>query len=216
MRILLARACRRLPIAFVMMLLIVLPAAQVLGQAPPTGALWVTYVNATPTTTSTGNALAIVFRVVQFAKCDPYLGSIAQNATGIKSATFLLVSVLTQQSKEYPNTPVYPTGREGEYRGDIQIAGDDPTGKVWVYVEGMSLSLSIIGGELVGPPINTGSEQTYDTSDLSLIDIAQPSAPSSWDQFLAGYGLWVLLLAALLLLLLAVFLLTRRRKKPTA
>lgn len=219
MRMLYAKVSRSVPIISVVFLLIVVPAAQVLGQPPPTGALWVTYVNATPTTTSTGDALAIVFRVVQFAKCDPYLGSIAQNATGIKSATFLLVSVATQQSKEYPNTPVYPTGREGEYRGDIQVTADGPTGKVWVYVEGMSLSLSITGGDLVGPPINTASEQTYDTSDLSLIEIQQPTpppSPSLWEQLLQGNGLWLLLLAALVILLLAVSLLARRRGKPAS
>ena len=146
--------------------------AHVAGQTPPTGNLWVTYVNVTPTTTDTGKQIDIVFRVVYFT-CDPYLGSIANPADGIKTATFLLVSVETQQSNRYPDTPVFPTGGPGEYRADIQIVPEDPTGKVWVYVEGKSLN-SRLSTERTGAARNTASEQTYDTSDMSLIQIGQP------------------------------------------
>jgi len=213
---------RTVPIVSVILLLIVLPAAQVLGQAPPTGTLWVTYVNATPTTVDVGNNVEIVFRVIYFC-CDPYLGAVGSPAEGIETASFLVVSILTQQSKEYRDVPVFSTGN-GEYRAEIQIAQDDPTGRVWVYVEGNSLrSSSCFCGdnppvESVGPPGNTASEQTYDTSDLSLIEIAvtQPVSPSPWDQFMQGNGLWLLLLAALIILLLAVSLLARRRGKPAS
>jgi hypothetical protein len=187
--------------------------ARVAGQAPPTGTLWVTYVNATPAATSTGSTLDIVFRVVHFT-CDPYLGSISNPADGVKTATFLLISVDTQQSHEYPDTPVFPTGTPGEYRADVQIVPQDPQGKVWVYVKGMSLNLAIEGGALVGPPINTSSEQTYDTGDLSLIQIGQPPSPSPFEKLLQGNELLLVLLAAIVLLLLAISLLARRKGKP--
>lgn len=204
---------RSLAIVFVIVLLVAIMPARVVGQTPPTGTLWVTWVDATPTTTSTGETLEIVFRVVYFT-CDPYLGSIAHNATGVKTATFLLVGVETQESHEYPDTPVFPTGRPGEYRADIQIVPEDPTGRVWVYVKGMSLNLSIEQGALWGPPGNTASEQTYETSDLSLIQIGQPPSPSPWATLLQGNELLLVLLAALILLLLAISLLARRRRKP--
>lgn len=217
-----ARITRFAPIVSLMLLLIALPAAQVFGQAPPTGTLWVTYVNTTPTTVNLGDNLEIVFRVIYFC-CDPYLGAVGSPADGINTASFLVVSILTQQSKEYRDVPVFPTGN-GEYRAEIQIAQDGPTGRVWVYVEGNSLhSSSCFCGdnppaESVGPPGNTASEQTYDTGDLSLIEIGivQPTAaPSAWDQLMQGNGLWLLLLAALIILLLAVSLLARRRRKPS-
>jgi len=213
---------RSVPIVSLMLLLIALPAASVFGQPPPTGTLWVTYVNATPTTVGLGDNLEIVFRVVYFC-CDPYLGAVGSPAEGIVSASFLVVSIQTQQSKEYKDIPVFSTG-EGSYRAEIQIAQDDPTGRVWVYVEGNSLrSSSCFCGdnpptESIGPPGNTASEQTYDTADLSLIEIGAPQAPTSpspWDQLMQGSGLWLLLLAALIILLLAVSLLARRRGKPT-
>jgi hypothetical protein len=204
---------RSLAIAFVIVLLVAIIPIRVVGQAPPTGTLWVTYVNATPTTTNTGEKLDIVFRVVHFT-CDPYLGSIPNPADGVKTATFLLVSVETQQSHEYPDTPVFPTGTPGEYRADIQIVPEDPAGKVWVYVKGMSLNLAVEGGALVGPPINTASEQTYDTSDLSLIQIGQPPSPSPFEKLLQGNELLLVVLAAIVLLLLAISLLARRKGKP--
>jgi len=218
-----AMSARIVPIVSLMLLLIVLPAAQVFGQAPPTGTLWVTYVNATPTTGSLGDTLEIVFSVVYFC-CDPYLGAVGNAAEGIETASFLVVSVLTQESKEYQDVPVFPTGRPGEYRAEIQIAQDNPTGRVWVYVKGNSLhSSSCFCGEnppaeSLGPPGNTASEQTYDTSDLSLIEIGvvQPTTSASpWDELVQGSGLWLLLLAALIVLLLAVSLLARRRRKST-
>lgn len=204
---------RSLAIVFVIVLLVAVVPARVVGQAPPTGTLWVVYVNATPTATNTGETLEIVFRVVHFT-CDPYLGSIPNPADGVKTATFLLVSVETQQSHEYPDTPVFPTGTPGEYRADIQIVPEDPSGKVWVYVKGMSLNLSVEGGALVGPPINTASEQTYDTGDLSLIQIGAPPSPSPLSQLLQGNELLLVLLAAVILLLLAISLLARRKGKP--
>ena len=205
---------RSLAIVFMIMLLVAVMPVHVTGQAPPTGTLWVTYVNATPTATNTGETLEIVFRVVHFT-CDPYLGSIPNPADGVKTATFLLVSVETQQSHEYPDTPVFPTGTPGEYRADIQIVPEDPAGRVWVYVKGMSLNLSVEGGALVGPPINTASEQTYDTSDLSLIQIGQPPSPSPLEKLLQGNELLFVALAAIILLLLATSLLARRRGKPS-
>ena len=206
---------RSLAIVFVIVLLAAIMPVRVVGQAPPSGTLWVTYVNATPTTTNTGETLDIVFRVVHYT-CDPYLGPIPQPAVGVKTATFLLVSVETQQSHEYTDTPVTPTGTAGEYRADVQIVSDDPTGKVWVYVKGMSLNLAVQGGALTGPPINTGSEQTYDTSDLSLIQNGPPTppTPSLLTTLLQGNGLLLILLAAIILLLIAISLLARRRGKP--
>jgi hypothetical protein len=204
---------RSLAIVLVIVLLAAAVPVRVVGQAPPTGTLWVTYVNSTPTTTSTGETLEIVFRVVYFT-CDPYLGSIPNPADLIKTATFLLISVETQQSHEYPDTPVFPTGTPGEYRADIQIVPEDPTGKVWVYVKGNSLNLGVEGGVLLGPPGNTASEQTYDTSDLSLIQIGQPPSPSPLGTLLQGNELLLVLLAAIVLLLLAVSLLARRKGKP--
>lgn len=203
-----------LAIVFAIVLLVGIMPVRVAGQAPPTGSLWVTYVNSTPTTTNTGDTLAIIFRVVHFT-CEPYLGSVAHPADGVKTATFLLVSVETQQSHEYPDTPVFPTGTPGEYRADIQIVPEDPAGRVWVYVKGMSLNLSVEGGALVGPPINTASEQTYDTSDLSLIQIGQPPSPSPLEKLLQGNELLFVALAAIILLLLAISLLARRRGKPS-
>jgi hypothetical protein len=201
-------------VAVIMIVLFALVApANVVGQTPPTGTLWVTYVNVTPTTTDTGNQIEIVFRVVYFT-CDPYLGSVANPADGIKSATFLLVSVETQQSHDYPGTPVFPTGTPGEYRADIQVVPEDPTGKVWVYVEGNSLNVSVEHGALLGPPGNTASEQTYDTSDMSLIQIGQPPSPSPFGKLFQGNELLLLLLAVIVLLLLAISLLARRRGKP--
>jgi hypothetical protein len=204
---------RSLAIVLMIVLLAVAVPVRVVGQAPPTGTLWVTYVNSTPTTTNTGETLDIVFRVVHYT-CDPYLGSIPNPAEGVKSATFLLVSVETQQSHEYPDTPVSPTGTAGEYRADIQVVPQDPGGKVWVYVKGMSLNLSVEGGALAGPPINTSSEQTYDTGDLSLIQVGQPPSPSPLEQLMQGNGLLLVLLAAVILLLLAISLLARRKGKP--
>jgi len=180
--------------------------------------LWVTYVNATPTTTNTGETLEIVFRVVYFC-CEPYLGPIGNPADGIETASFLLVSVLTQESKEYPDVPVFPIG-DGEYRAEIVIAEDNPTGRVWVYVKGNSLHSSSCFCDVdtavdsVGPPGNTASEQTYDESDLSLIQIGQPPSPSLFEQLFQGNELLLLLLAAIILLLLAVSLLARRKGKP--
>jgi len=63
----------------------------------------------------------------------------------------------------------------------------------------------------VGPPGNTASEQTYDSSDLSLIQIGQPPSPSP----LQGNELLLGVLAAIILLLLAIALLARRRGKPS-
>ena len=208
---------RSLAVVIVIVLFALVAPAHVSGQTPPTGSLWVTYVNVTPTTTDTGNQIDIVFRVVYFT-CDPYLGSIANPADGIKTATFLLVSVETQQSNRYPDTPVFPTGNPGEYRADIQIVPEDPTGKVWVYVEGNSLNSAIQGGALLGPPGNTASEQTYDNSDMSLLQIGQPPqppSPSPFAQLFQGNELLLLLLALIVLLLLAVSLLARRRGKPS-
>jgi hypothetical protein len=205
---------RSLVIVFAIVLLVAIMPARVASQAPPSGTLWVTYVNATPTATSTGSTLDIVFRVVHFT-CDPYLGSISNPADGVKTATFLLISVDTQQSHEYPDTPVFPTGTPGEYRADIPIVSQDPQGKVWVYVKGMSLNLAIEGGALVGPPINTSSEQTYDTGDLSLIQIGQVTSASPLENVLQGNGLLLVALAAIILLLLAISLLARRRGKAS-
>jgi hypothetical protein len=209
---------RSLAIVFAIVLLAVVAPARVVGQAPPTGTLWVTYVNATPTTTNTGDKLEIVFRVVHFC-CDPYLGTVGNPAVGIKTASFLLVSVLTQQSKEYPDLPVFTTGN-GEYRAEIQITQDNPTGRVWVYVKGNSLhSSSCLCSvntpvDTVGPPGNTASEQTYDVSDLSLIQLGQPPSPSPLEKLLQGNGFLLVLLAVVLLLMFAISLLARRRVKP--
>jgi hypothetical protein len=210
---------KSLAIVFVIVLLVAIVPVRVVGQAPPTGTLWVTWVNATPTTTNTGQTLDIVFRVVWFT-CEPYIGAVSHPADGIKTATFLLVSVETQQSHEYTDTPVTPTGAPGEYRADVQIVSDDPTGKVWVYVKGNSLNLGVQGGVLLGPPGNTASEQTYDTSDLSLIQNAPPTppapppTPSPLATLLQGNGLLLILLAVIILLLIAISLLARRRGKP--
>jgi hypothetical protein len=213
---------RTLATVFVIVLLVAVVPARVAGQTPPTGYLWVTYVNATPVTTNTGDSLEIIFRVVYFC-CDAYLGTIGKPADGIKTAAFLLISVLTQQSHEYPDTPVFPTGNPGEYRADIQIVPDDPTGKVWVYVKGNSLRSSSCNctantpNESVGPPGNTASEQTFDTSDNSLIQIQMPPSPPSpspWATLLQGNELLLIALAAIILLLLAISLLARRRGKP--
>ena len=205
---------RSFAIVFVILLSVVILPVRVVGQAPPTGTLWVTYVNATPTATSTGSTFDIVFRVVHFT-CDPYLGSIPNPADGIKTATFLLVSVETQQSHEYTDTPVFPTGTPGEYRADIQIVPEDPSGRVWVYVKGLSLNLAIQAGALVGPPINTSSEQTYDTGDLSLIQIGQLTSASPLEKVLQGNELLLVLLAAIILLLIVISLLARRRGKAS-
>ena len=213
---------RSLSVVFVFVLLIAVVPPRVVGQGPPVGTLWVTYVNATPTTTNTGETLEIVFRVVYFC-CDAYLGTISNPAIGIETASFLLVSVLTQQSKEYADVPVFPTGN-GEYRAEIQIAQDNPTGRVWVYVEGNSLHSSSCfcqpntPVDTLGPPGNTASEQTYDVSDLSLIQIGQlgqPPSPSPFEMLLQSNVLLLLLLAAIILLLLAISLLARRRGKPS-
>ena len=205
---------RSLAAVMVIVLFALVSPAHVVSQASPTGTLWVTYVNVTPTTTDTGKQVDIVFRVVYFT-CDPYLGSIANPADGIKSATFLLVSVETQQSNRYPDTPVFPTGGPGEYRADIQVVPEDPTGKVWVYVEGNSLNLAVEHGALLGPPGNTASEQTYDNSDMSLIQIGQPPSPSPFATLFQGNELLLVLLALIVLLLLAISLLARRRGKPS-
>jgi hypothetical protein len=204
---------RSFVIVFAIVLLVAVMPARVVSQAPPSGTLWVTYVNSTPTTTNTGETLDIVFRVVHYT-CDPYLGSIPHPADGVKTATFLLVSVETQQSHEYSDTPVFPTGIAGEYRADIQVVPEDPAGKVWVYVKGMSLNLSVEGGALAGPPINTSSEQTYDTGDLSLIQVGQPPSPSPFEKLFQGNELLLVVLAAIVLLLLAISLLGRRKGKP--
>ena len=205
---------RSIAAVMVIVLFALVAPAHVAGQAPPTGSLWVTYVNVTPTTTDTSNQIDIVFRVVYFT-CDPYLGTISKPADGIKTATFLMVSVETQQSNRYPDTPVYPTGNPGEYRADIPIVTEDPTGKVWVYVEGNSLNSAIQGGALLGPPGNTASEQTYDNSDMSLIQIGQPASPSPLAKLFQGNELLLMLLALIVLLLLAISLLARRRGKPS-
>ena len=210
---------RSLAIVLVIVLLAAVVPVRVVGQAPPTGTLWVTYVNSTPTTTSTGETLEIIFRVVYFC-CDPYLGTIGNPADGIETASFLLVSVLTQESKEYPDVPVFPTGN-GEYRAEIEIAQDNPTGRMWVYVKGNSLRSSSCFCDVntqvdsVGPPGNTASEQTYDTSDLSLIQIGQPPSPSPLEKLLQGNELLLVALAAIILLLIAISLLARRRGKPS-
>jgi hypothetical protein len=210
---------RSLAIILVIILMAAAVPVRVAGQTPPTGSLWVTYVNATPTTTSTGDKLEIVFRVVYFC-CDPYLGTIGNPAAGIETASFLLVSILTQESKEYPDVPVFPTGN-GEYRAEIEIAQDNPTGRMWVYVKGNSLRSSSCFCDVntqvdsVGPPGNTASEQTYDTSDLSLIQIGQPPSPSPLEKLLQGNELLLVALAAIILLLIAISLLARRRGKPS-
>jgi len=209
---------RSLAIVFVLVLLVAVVPARVVSQAPPVGTLWVTFVNATPTTTDTGEKLEIVFRVVYFC-CDPYLGTVGNPAEGIESASFLLISVLTQESKEYPDVPVFPIGN-GEYRAEIEITQDTPSGRVWVYVEGNSLHSSSCFCDVdtpvdaLGPPGNTASEQTYDVSDLSLIQIGQPPSPSPFENLFQGNELLLLLLAAIILLLLAVSLLARRKGKP--
>lgn len=208
---------RSFAILLVFLLFFTIVPVRVLGQAPPTGTLWVTYVNATLTTTDTGDMLEIVFRVVYFC-CDPYLGSVGKPAGEIKTASFLLVSVLTQESKEYSDVPVFPTAN-GEYRAEIQIAEDNPTGQLWVYVKGNSLDSSSIfceastPVEAVGPPGNTASEQTYDVSDLSLIQFGQPPSSSPFEKVFQGNELSLLLLAVVIVLLFAVSLLARRRVK---
>jgi hypothetical protein len=216
---------RTLAVVFVIVLLVAVVPARVAAQTPPTMYLWVTWVNATPTITNNDDSLEIVFRVVYFC-CENYLGTIGNPAVGIKTATFLFISVLTQQSHEYTDTPVFPTGNPGEYRADVQIVPDDPTGKVWVYIKGNSLHSSGCNCtanaplESVGPPGNISSEQTLDPSDNSLIQINPPSpppsppSPSAWATLLQGNGFLLVLLAAIILLLLAISLLSRRRGKP--
>jgi len=190
--------------------------------APPVGGvapLFVTYMSATPDCVCDGKAgkLVVVFRVVYFS-CQAYYGSYSQPVVGIKSTTFLIVSSQTHQSKEHPNIPVSPGASEGEYRAEIPIAPDDPTGRVLVYVKGNSLQVD--GGLKGGPPNNISSEQTEDTSDNSLVDISPPSPapfqPSALTELLQGNGLVIILLAIIVLLLLLLAIFARRRQRPAS
>lgn len=174
---------RYLPILFLVMLLsVVLTTPHAVSQAGPVG-LWVTYVSATvadtcPCQPGVGGRLLIVFRVVYFT-CEAYLGQISHPAVGVTSATFLLISLATHETKEYPNVPVSPGAIDGEYRAEMLITQDFPTGSVLVYVKGESLQATVDNQTRTGPPINTSSEQTYDTSDNSIVVIGQSSTTTT-------------------------------------
>lgn len=199
-------------LAFLIGLVIVLRPAGVAGQCP-SQCCTVTYVSVTPECacdTAVGT-LVIVFRVVCFT-CEPYYGSVSEPVTGIRNAAFVLISTETHQTKEYENVPVFPGTIEGEYRATIPIAPDGPAGPVLVYVKGNSMQFD----GSTGPVNNMSSEQTEDTSDLSLVDIrrAVPSSPLA--QIFQGYELPILfILLAVIVALLAWDIFARRRRKPT-
>jgi hypothetical protein len=188
------------------------------GQEYQAAALFVTYVSATPECAcdTTVGKLEIVFRVVYFS-CEPYYGFVSHPVYGLKEATFLLVSTETHQTKEYHNITAYPSASEGEYRAQIPIGPDDPTARVLVYVKGNSLQID--DGLRRGPPNNISSEQTDDTSDLSLVEIgtrqpAQPLSPVA--QLLQGNELVLILLAVIVALLLLLAIFARRKERPTS
>ena len=99
--------------------------------------------------------------------------------SGIHLATFLLGSLTTGQTSEYPNTPVSPGASDGEYRAEIQITDHAPTGRVLVYVEAQSLQGSVYGRPVTGPLVNTSSEETEDTSGSSVVQIESQSVPAN-------------------------------------
>jgi hypothetical protein len=145
-----------------------------------------------------------------------------EGAKGIGTATFLLTSVSTRQTKEYPDTPVTPSSFDGEYRAEIQITPDSPTGQVLVYVKAGSLQASIYSIVVTGPPIDTSSVETEDTSGISVVQIYEshsipansPSVAQIESQSAPTRPIGQLTLVALGLLavlLLPIYFVVRRR-----
>ena len=203
------RSRRLSMVVMLIVLLFILRPTHATGQQQA-AALFVTYISATPecACNATAGQLGITFRVI-FYSCEPYYGSVSHPAVGITEASFLLVSTETHEAKEHSNIPVYQTATEGMYRAQIPLAPDDPTGRVLVYVKGNSLQ---VDGKL-GPPQNTSSEQTEDTSGVSLVELGlRPSPPP----FLDSNLLLLIALAVIVLLLLLLAIFARRRQKPTS
>lgn len=155
-----------------------------------------------------------------------YQPSRGYGVSGIHLATFLVGSLTTGQTSEYQNTPVSPGASDGEYRAEIQITEQGPTGRVLVYVEAQSLQGSVYGRPVTGPLTNTSSEETEDTSGSSVVQIESQSAPANSpsvaqikSQSPPTRPLWqltVVALGLLAILLLPIYIVVRRRKEQAS
>jgi len=146
---------------------------------------------------------------------QPYTPPQSAHVSGIGQASFLLSSSDTQRTKEFANTPVFPGSADDEYRAVIQIAQDSPTGSVWVYVKAESLQGSVYGRPVSGPPINTSSEQTDDTSGTSRVQVETSTIASP---ALFSTGVELTLIAPALFATLAVlgYIVICRTRKPAS
>jgi len=152
-----------------------------------------------------------------------YTGPTPKGAKGIGTATFLLTSVSTGQTKGYAGTPVAPGSSDGDYRAEIQITPDSPIGQVLVYVKAGSLQASIYDVVVTGPPIDTSSGETEDTSGSSLVQIESQSAPANSPSVAQIESqsaptrplgqLTLVALGLLAILLLPIYVVVRRRRE---
>ena len=113
------------------------------------------------------------------------------------------------QAGEYVNVPVSAVSC-GEYRAEIQITKGAPTGQVWVYVRAQSLQGSVYGRPVSGPPIDTASAQTEDTSGFSQVQIA-----NSPTQLPTTVNLIILIAPALAAILVVSTYVIKRRKRDS-
>jgi len=120
-----------------------------------------------------------------------------------------MTSATTGQTKEYLHIPVSAISC-GEYRAEIQITKDTPTGQVWVYVKAQSLQGSVYGRPVSGPSIDTSSEQTEDTSGFSQVQIA-----NSPTQLPVAFEL-LLIIPALAAVLMVSYTIRYRKRESTS
>ena len=214
---------RQISVVLLIVLLVVTLPGQVTGQAAGSH-LVVTYIWGAPRAVAFGGMIAVDFDVVYFTQ-DAYMGNVSNPAVGIQTGSFVLApacsagaSVLgaigSLQVSEHPDIPLSPGEEPGNYHAEIQITQGDPVGEILVYVKAESLRLAVNNQLMTGPGVDTSSEQTYDTSDVSLLQIGQSPSPSPFEKLLQGNELLLVLLAAIVLLLLAISLLVRRKGKP--
>ena len=181
--------------------------SQVGGQVD-VGRLYVTYVATNPNAINPGDEVTVIFDAIYYTQ-EPYLGPISHPVVGLQTATFLLSS---DQTKEYPNVPLSPGAKDGEYQAKIQVPADFPTGPHLVYVKSDSLSFDVKGTATYGPVANTSSHETPDTSDLSEVEIREK--PSFVTQLLSSpTDFMLLLLGVIIVVLLTVSLVARRKRE---
>jgi hypothetical protein len=179
----------------------------VFAAAAPSGLLYVTYVNVQPSSVQPGDSVTVVFDVVYFTS-QPYAGNISIPAVGLKTATLLLGS---DQLREFPNVPLSPGAKDGEYEARIQIPQDVPVGIHTLYVKAQSLQLVVNGIAMTGPATDVSYKETETTSDYSDLQV-QPT-PTILTRLLASTQDLVLLVLAIIILIIVALSVFARHKR---